>query len=335
MDNSKYLYSSIFLIGLFLLFIPQICSADIAVGFLSYNPPLLVIVIFMGVWIIEALTIKDKLVGTPQKALFTGLIINLFTALLGFLIALSVKNSVIEDVLSYGFIPSILIFLFVSIIIETMILYFYYRQEKWPKIIATGFLMNAKSYLFLLIFLILDAMVIGAFLVLIIVPYFFLKTFELLSAGKEISKSNRTKAIILITILSLIVCGFVFKGVMKGMEKSSFEKRGRAKEARIMADMNQIRSSAEVISDNEGSYVSFTCTYNDTMNTICNDVEKQAGMKPTIYTTFDKYCSHIKLLRGERWFCIDSRGNNYVTNVNPSTLGYCDGKTFICPPRAE
>jgi len=123
-----------------------------SVGFLSHNPPLLIIIIFMGVWIIETLTIKERLKGSPQKALFTGLIVNLVTTLLGFLIALSIKSSIIEDILPYEYIISIPIFFLGSIIIETIILHFYYREDNWTRKVSTSFLMNIKSYLFLLIF---------------------------------------------------------------------------------------------------------------------------------------------------------------------------------------
>jgi len=111
MKKLKYLYLSIFLIGISLIFLPQICGADISVGFLMYSPPLLALVAFMGVWIIEALTIKDRLEGIPQKALFAALVVNLVTSLLGFLVVLVQKNFLVENILPY---ESLVLLLFSS-----------------------------------------------------------------------------------------------------------------------------------------------------------------------------------------------------------------------------
>ena len=126
--NWKYI-----LIVVFLLFVPQIGNADIAVGFLSNKPLLLVIVAFMGIWIIEALTIKNRLEGIPQKALFTALVSNLITALLGFLIFSIGTNLIKEYILPYESLVLLIIFFLLSIFTEAIVLRFYYRKENWSK----------------------------------------------------------------------------------------------------------------------------------------------------------------------------------------------------------
>lgn len=215
-----------------------------SIGFLLYNPPLLVIIIFMGVWIIEALTIRDKLDGKPQKALFAALVVNLATTLLGGLIVLTAgKKFIIGDILQYEPIILIPLFFFVSILIEAVILYFYYRQDGWTKITSTGFLMNVKSYLFLIAFLVFDAMFVGAF---IVVPYFFFKSFELLSAGKDLSKPTKTKAAVLLSALSIIVCVIVFFGAMKGTEEASRAKSAIAKAAGTKSVLGSLKAGIAV-----------------------------------------------------------------------------------------
>ena len=334
--KSLYLSLSILLLGLFLFFIPQVSRADMSVGFLSHNPPLLIIIIFMGVWIIETLTIKERLKGSPQKALFTGLIVNLVTTLLGFLIALSIKSSIIEDILPYEYIISIPIFFLGSIIIETIILHFYYREDNWTRKVSTSFLMNIKSYLFLLIFLFLDLMVIGAFLVILIVPYFFLKSFELLSAGKEVSKFHRKVAIPLIIVLSLVLCGLIFFGVMKRMEKYSV--RNRARDARIVADVQQIRSSAELIlyddpttgytnlCDGNGGLNTKHINYGKQLETLKNDLLTMMLPEGNIacYSNTSTYCVSASLRYGDRgYYCVDSSGFAKETNKPCTSSSKC------------
>lgn len=115
-----------------------------------------------------------------------------------------------------------------------------------------------------------------------------------------------------------------------GLESS----RERAKDARIMADMNQLRTMAELIYDDEGSYQNFKCTYKSNFGdlaAICQDIKKQVGSNPVLYSTTDKYCLYSKLNTPGRYYCIDSSGRAITTYINPGQTGYCTGKTFVCP----
>ena len=302
-------------------------------GFLMYSPPLLALVAFMGVWIIEALTIKNKLEGIPQKALFAALVVNLVTSLLGFLVVLFQKNFLVEYILPYESLVLLMVSFFLSIFIEMLILRFYYKGETWSKVTTTSFSMNLKSYLFLVIFLIGDIITIGgAIISVIIVPYFFIKTFKMLTSGKELSKSFKIASGILIPLLSIVLVGLVFIGAIRAMNKASFMKRARPKEVRVISVMHQIRSKAELVNADKGSYKPLNCDYDEEMRTLCKDIEEQAGSKPTIHTSESRYCAYIKLIRSEEWYCIDAPGYTAErVTTNPSTSGYCDGKTFICP----
>jgi len=335
MKKLKYLYLSIFLIGISLIFLPQICGADMSVGFLMYSPPLLALVAFMGVWIIEALTIKDRLEGIPQKALFAALVVNLVTSLLGFLVVLVQKNFLVENILPYESLVLLVVFFLLSIFIEALILRFHYRGETWSRVTSTSFSMNLKSYLFLIIFLIGDIITIGgAIISIIIIPYFFIKAFKMLTSGKKLSKSFKIASAILIPLLSIILVGLVFIGVGRAMNKASFMKRARPREARVISEMSQIRIKAELVNADEGSYKSLNCDYDEEMRALCKDIEEQTGSKPTIHTSENGYCAYIKLIRSEEWYCIGVGASGYVrgrVTTDPSTQGYCDGITFVCP----
>lgn len=106
--------------------------------------------------------------------------------------------------------------------------------------------------------------------------------------------------------------------------------RTRAKDARIMADIAQLRTMAEIIYDDEGSYRNVKCTYGD-IKMICQDIKNQVGFEPVIQQTKDKYCAYTKLNTPSQYYCVDSSGITMSTYINPGQTGYCTGKTFVCP----
>jgi hypothetical protein len=323
MNKFKYVNLSILLV-IFSFLIPQICKADIAVGFLSYNPPILAIVIFMGVWIIEALTIRNKLEGTPQKAFFTALVVNLVTGLLGFLTYfLAEKIFIIGDFsLEYKPVIYIPIFLFISIILEAIMLHFYYHQEGWAKIIGTSFLMNVKSYLFLIVFLILEATALSVFILLITVPYFFLKSYELLSAGKEISKSSRLRAIVLITVLSFVVCGCFLMVIIKEMERASSAKRANLRNIAIKGDLASLRAEAGMYYDGmgKGAYTGF-CNDTNYIKAKTAIMAQNGGVTLTCNVSTQAWCVSSVLVGGGTW-CVDSSDYSGATaNCSVNHIG--------------
>jgi hypothetical protein len=110
--------------------------------------------------------------------------------------------------------------------------------------------------------------------------------------------------------------------------------RKKAKDARIMADMSQLRTMAEMIYDEQGSYRNVKCNYKSTygdLKEICQDIKEQVGFEPVIYSTTDKYCAYSKLNTPGRYYCVDSSVRAISTYINPGQTGYCTGKTFVCP----
>lgn len=91
----------------------------------------------------------------------------------------------------------------------------------------------------------------------------------------------------------------------------------RAADARIIADMGQIRSTAEIIYGNDGDYDNVDCTIAGDVKTLCDDIIDQGGIKPSdgttkgvdIYrnlaTSSTAYCGEVKLNSG-KFYCVDS-----------------------------
>lgn len=111
-----------------------------------------------------------------------------------------------------------------------------------------------------------------------------------------------------------------------------FPPSGGASNARACADMVQLQEKAELIKEREQSYINLSCLYDDETEVICTDIEQQIGMEPTIFKNKNQYCAFIKLTKSFKgYYCIDSTGHRGYTNIYPSVISYCDGKTFICP----
>jgi len=139
--------------------------------------------------------------------------------------------------------------------------------------------------------------------------------------------SKKTKIIVTVVLLIgwLSIMGIQGLIVWRSLGKA----RERAKEARAMAEMMHIRTAAEIIDVEEGSYNNVNCNYPPLVLS-CTEINQLIGRKPTIYSFQDAYCGYIKLLNGN-YFCVDSTGSGKKTTIYPGGIGYCDGITFICP----
>lgn len=77
--------------------------------------------------------------------------------------------------------------------------------------------------------------------------------------------------------------------------------RNKARDARIMADMNQIRSAAELYNNEVGNYNGISTPE---LATLSIDIHAQNDW-PTFATTSTTYCAYAKLNSGNYW-CVDS-----------------------------
>ena len=73
--------------------------------------------------------------------------------------------------------------------------------------------------------------------------------------------------------------------------------RERAKDARIVADMSQIRATAEIIYLDEGdSYGMISCTHPE-IASMCRDIKTQGGEEPIIHSTQKDYLFILSYFR--------------------------------------
>lgn len=103
-----------------------------------------------------------------------------------------------------------------------------------------------------------------------------------------------------------------------------------AKNARVIAEISQIKTIAEIIYQKDGSYKNLHCGYNDDTKALCDDIKKYAGNEPTIQAKNDAYCIYAKLPKGTSWSCL-SESQFVKTYINPGGINYCNGETFLCP----
>jgi len=125
--------------------------------------------------------------------------------------------------------------------------------------------------------------------------------------------------------------------------------RAKARDARIVTAVSQIRTKAELVNAAEGGYTSLACTYDAETTALCNDVDKNCtvtggtGDTCTVAETTDvvihsdatHYCAYTGLNTkyggAGDWYCVDSTGVAGNTTTNPIGGGFCDGSTFVCP----
>lgn len=126
--------------------------------------------------------------------------------------------------------------------------------------------------------------------------------------------------------------------------------RDKAKDARAIAAMSQIRATAEMINASDGDYDNVCCgasPCSDNMDPLCKDVFDQVGdtgESADTCITINKasseanaYCAYVDLLTTKNgstnYYCIDSTGVAKETTTDPGgTLDtYCNGTSYVCP----
>jgi prepilin-type N-terminal cleavage/methylation domain-containing protein len=122
------------------------------------------------------------------------------------------------------------------------------------------------------------------------------------------------------TLIELLVVIAII-GILAGIVLVSLGgARNRAKDSRIIADMGQLRSTAEVYQGNNGSYTDL-CSDNDVI-TLKNDIIAQGGENYNCQVAADgnSYCIEVRL-NSQKWWCIDSALRSKQYDGDPS----CDG----------
>lgn len=133
------------------------------------------------------------------------------------------------------------------------------------------------------------------------------------------------------TLIELLVVIAII-GILAGIVLVSLSgARTRAQDGRIMADMGQIRTLAEVYyGNNNSSYQNF-CSASDTV-ALKNDIfAQQTAVSDTFNcnATQTSYCVAVPLNSGGQWYCVDSKLKSYATTS--SLTNECTDTKFDCP----
>jgi len=147
-----------------------------------------------------------------------------------------------------------------------------------------------------------------------------------------VNKDRNPKKAIRFLIVGLVLPAiYIIGGIFASIVLVSLGgAREKAKDAKIMADMNQLRASIEIYYyEREGGFSGVNC-FSPELSSICSDIKEYAGEMPTIKSSAKNYCLYVKLPSG-KYYCLTDAASGRETTVFPGKSGYCDGITFSCP----
>ena len=113
--------------------------------------------------------------------------------------------------------------------------------------------------------------------------------------------------------------------------------QNKAKDARIIADLSQVRTVATLISGEEATGYTNVCAsgndlntttgvYKDQLSTIDADIEDQGGgVDGNCYASKDDFCIESTLNVGSKYYCIDSDGR-----AGETATSSCSTSTSSC-----
>ena len=147
------------------------------------------------------------------------------------------------------------------------------------------------------------------------------------------SWSKKTKLVI--TGVWLLIIAAAIGLISLSVSSSLSSAQNTASEARLRADFSQLRIVFELLDIEENRPTIITCQTNSNLSSICDDIEKITGSKPTLHMSStdgfsEEYCGYVRTASGD-YYCADSTTRSGKTTVNPGTSNYCNGISFSCP----
>ena len=333
MNLIKQFRNSLIVFGLLLIFIPIFCYANMAVGAMAGSSPIVFLLcISFAVWAVESLVIKNILYGTPGEALLASFLINLSSTILGYLAFIFLSSRLVKPGLAG------LVSLFVgTVIVEGILLYFFYPKNRLEKILAATFLMNTFSYTLLLFFAFIGAIPFwGTFLVFVMIFYLSWRLFGLFPSVKELPDGNKLSAQLILSAKYLTSVLLIVLLVFALRFDSKSDTRHIASDVRIKATMIQITDVAQMhYMNGNNSFVDICDQITHRINVIA--VTDLALLQKEIlinngnnnelcYSTPTAYCVKAKLKTyPAQSLCVDSTGATLM--ATSSTASFCDADT--------
>jgi len=137
---------------------------------------------------------------------------------------------------------------------------------------------------------------------------------------------QKNRAFTLIELLVVIAIIAILAAIVVVSLSSA---RTRARDARVVQEMAQVRSLAEIYaSGNSDSYYGLSCSTPSDMGKLCSDIATQnGGTSPSIYATSTAYCAYAKTASG-KYYCVD---NVKATELSTAPTAACNTNAFSCP----
>ncbi len=104
----------------------------------------------------------------------------------------------------------------------------------------------------------------------------------------------------------------------------------RAHDGRIISDMDQVRTAAQLYVDNQSPSTYVGVDSDGDINSLETDISDMGGTSPTWAISSTAYCFEVKLNATNGWYCVDSllRSKQYSTTSASGTT--CGGTTYTC-----
>jgi RNA polymerase subunit RPABC4/transcription elongation factor Spt4/type II secretory pathway pseudopilin PulG len=144
-----------------------------------------------------------------------------------------------------------------------------------------------------------------------------------------VNKDRNPKKAIRFLIVGLVLTVIIYILASIVVLVSSNRAREKAKDARVMTNMTELRAIIEIYGDQEESYSKASCSLTE-LSPICSAIKEYVGEIPTIKSSAKNYCLYVKLPSGE-YYCLADAASGRKTTIFPGGQGYCDGITFSCP----
>jgi len=139
---------------------------------------------------------------------------------------------------------------------------------------------------------------------------------------------NSKKGFTLIELLVVIaIIGILSSIVLVALRGA----RNKARDARIISAMSQVRRVAELVYDGDYDALSANTDY----ALLTTDITSQGGTATLVVRAGQAaYCAFSTLNQTgpQQYFCADSTGRALQTATNPGGAGFCvAGVTYVCP----
>ena len=152
------------------------------------------------------------------------------------------------------------------------------------------------------------------------------------------SKIIKITAIILVIAVIVGIIVYLY-GFSSGVQEERKQIRKVVSRSKVVFDMGLIRMVISHILANESNCIEINCNHLELKN-LCQDIKEELGVFPIIHNRKTKniidcdWCAYIKMPSpyDGTYYCIDSKGTESKTDIDPSGKGYCTETSFECPP---